>query len=97
MKRWFPNRVTPGPKLRRGLGVFYALCGLLAGLDLLALRHATNGLEAVWGFYSLYGFVACVVLVLAAKWMRNIVQRDADYYEQEYGEQEYGEQEHGDD
>jgi len=35
----------------------------------------------VIGFYSLYGFVACVILVLLAKEMRKLVMRDEDYYE----------------
>jgi len=34
----------------------------------------------VWGFYALYGFVACVLLVLLAKEMRKLVMRNEDYY-----------------
>jgi|GEM_PF-2659610 len=86
MNRCFPNRIRPGPKLRRGLRVFYVLCGLALALDFFPLRHAANGIEAAWGFYALYGFGACVALVLAAIWMRHIVQRDEDYYERDPGE-----------
>lgn len=32
------------------------------------------------GFYSLYGFVACVALVLAAKELRKLLIRPEDYY-----------------
>jgi hypothetical protein len=38
--------------------------------------------EGFFGFYALYGFVACVLLVLLAKEMRKLVMRDEDYYEQ---------------
>jgi hypothetical protein len=33
------------------------------------------------GFYALFGFVACVTLVLIAKQMRKILKRKADYYD----------------
>jgi len=39
--------------------------------------------EALWGFYAIYGFVACVVLVLLAKEMRKILMRDEDYYDRD--------------
>ena len=35
-----------------------------------------------FGFYAVYGFVACVVLVLVAKYiLRPMVIRKEDYYE----------------
>ena len=33
------------------------------------------------GFYSLYGFVACVALVIAAKELRKLLMRDETYYD----------------
>lgn len=83
MKHWFPDRINPGPKLKRGLTVFYALCGLLFVIDFLPWRHAENALDGLWGFYAFYGFVACVALVLIAKWMRTFLMRDQNYYEDE--------------
>jgi hypothetical protein len=35
----------------------------------------------VYGFYAIYGFVACVVLVVVATAMRRLVMRAEDYYE----------------
>ena len=58
-----------------------AACVILAGLDLVLHRHGEHPWESVIGFYSLYGFVACVILVLLAKEMRKLVMRDEDYYE----------------
>jgi hypothetical protein len=58
-----------------------AACVILAGLDLVLHRHGEHPWEGVIGFYALYGFVACVILVLLAKEMRKLVMRDEDYYE----------------
>jgi len=86
LNRWFPNRITPGPKLKRGLAIFYALCAALFLIDFLPWRHAENPLDGLWGFYAFYGFVACVALVLIAKWMRTFLMRDQNYYDNGLGE-----------
>ncbi len=72
--------------VRRLLWVFGAGCVVLLGLDLFIHRHLTfHGGEGAWegwlGFYPIYGFVACVVLVLVATQMRKVVMRDEDYYD----------------
>lgn len=38
---------------------------------------------AIPAFYCLYGFVACVLLVLAATQLRKILMREEDYYDGE--------------
>lgn len=63
------------------LKVFYALCALLLLLDLVINRYVYHPLERLWGFYPLYGFVGCVVLVIVAKWMRVFLMRNEDYYD----------------
>jgi hypothetical protein len=67
--------------LKRVLRVFYIICAGLLLLDFIHHRHVTHSWENLWGFYGLFGFVACVVLVLVAKEMRKIVMRDEDYYD----------------
>lgn len=62
------------------LRVFYACCVLLFALDFVIHRHVYHPLEQLWGFYPLYGFVGCVVLVLVARWMRTFLMRDEHYY-----------------
>jgi hypothetical protein len=37
--------------------------------------------ENVIGAYGIYGFVACVALVLTAKELRKLLKRDEDYYD----------------
>ena len=38
-------------------------------------------IEHVFGFYGLFGFVACVALVLIAKQLRRVLMRPEDYYD----------------
>jgi len=64
-------------RLLRGL---YLSCIILFALDFIIHRHTSQVLENIWGFYALYGFVGCVVLVLVAKWMRTFLMRDEQYY-----------------
>lgn len=44
------------------------------------VEHHGFAFEQWPGFYSLYGFVACVALVLAAKELRKLLMRSEDYY-----------------
>ena len=66
---------------RRVLWVFLATCGFLFIADFIFHRHVVHPWEALWGFYALFGFVACVVLVLVAKGMRKYLMRKEDYYD----------------
>ena len=64
----------------------YAVCTLVIALDLVVHRHASFkdgvfGQELWFGFYGVYGFVSCVVLVLAATQLRKILMRGEDYYD----------------
>jgi hypothetical protein len=70
-----PRNVT---KIYRGL---WGVGILLVLLDLVVHRHAEAEFDGVFGFYSLYGFVACVALVLTAKLLRRGVMRPEDYYD----------------
>ncbi len=57
------------------------VCALLFIADFFYHKHAHFGIEKVFGFYAIYGFVMCVLLVLAAKVMRVLLMRDEDYYD----------------
>ncbi len=67
--------------VRLVLRILAASCVLLILADFIYHRHVIHAWESVWGFYCLYGFVACVLLVLAAKEMRKVLMRDEDYYD----------------
>ncbi|WP_237064963.1 hypothetical protein [Microbulbifer guangxiensis] len=60
---------------------FYACCLVLFILEFLVHRHTERAWEQLPGFYPLYGFVGCVLLVLIAKWMRGLLMRPENYYE----------------
>ena len=68
--------------IKRVLYVFYACCVILFALDFVIHRHVYHSWENLWGFYPIFGFVACVILVLIAKWMRTFLMRSEDYYDE---------------
>jgi len=65
--------------------VLYGLFGslvLLLALEPFVHKHSYFAWEDAFGFYAIYGFVACVLLVLAAKYvLRPLVKREEDYYD----------------
>jgi len=67
--------------IKKLLRVFYVCCAVLILLDLVVHRHIYHSWENLPGFYPLYGFVGCVVLVLIAREMRKVLMRKEDYYD----------------
>jgi hypothetical protein len=67
--------------IRRVLRGLYVVCALLLLIDILYHRHVVHAWESLFGFYALFGFVACTALVLIAKEMRKLLMRDEDYYD----------------
>jgi len=67
-------------KVRRVLYSLYACCTALLVIDFLYHRHNLHPWDHWRGFYALYGFVGCVLLVLIAKLLRKLVKRPEDYY-----------------
>ena len=70
--------------------VIYALftvCGLLLAVDLLDLagvlyhKHPHFPFERWFGFFAFFGFFLSCALVLTAKALRTILERDEDYYD----------------
>lgn len=77
-KRYWLDRPENVARLYRGL---WGMGVLLVLLDLVVNRHAEAEFDGGFGFYALYGFVACVALVLAAKLLRRVLMRREDYYD----------------
>jgi hypothetical protein len=76
------KHIFDNPKnIKRVMYGLYAVCAISFLLDFVIHRHVDHPFEALPGFYALYGFVACVVLVLAASEMRKLIMRDEDYYD----------------
>jgi len=57
------------------------VCTLLLVAEFFYHKHAYFAAEEWFGFYAFYGFIMCVLLVLAAKVMRVFLMRDEDYYD----------------
>jgi len=69
--------------VKRLLYTFYTCVVLLLLVDLFYHKHALFKWEEYFGFYSVYGFVACVILVILAKYvLRPMVMRKEDYYDE---------------
>jgi hypothetical protein len=65
------------------LRIFYSICILLVIADFVVHRHIVTEAEKIPAFYAIYGFTACVILVIIAAKMRKYVMRDEDYYDKE--------------
>ena len=63
----------------------YGLCCcliLLLCLEPFIHKHPYFAWEKWFGFYAIYGFIACVLLVLVAKYiLRPLIKREEDYYD----------------
>ena len=61
---------------------FFSSLVVLLIIELFIHKHPHFAWEAWPEFYAVYGFVACVVLVIAAKYiLRPLVKRREDYYD----------------
>ena len=61
--------------------LFASLIAILAAEPFIH-KHPYFAWEKWPGFYAIFGFVACVLLVLAAKHiLRPLVKREEDYYD----------------
>ena len=60
---------------------FQTICILLFLLDFIMHRHVTRECECFTGFYAIFGFTACVTIVLVAKQLRKILKLKEDYYD----------------
>ena len=71
-----PSNVT------RVIRLLLALCMLLFALDFVLQRHSSHPWETIPGFYALFGFIGCVLLVIIAKGLRRLLMRPTNYYTQ---------------
>lgn len=62
---------------------FAALLGLLGAADFLVHKHEHVGPDGWFGFYWVYGFAACVGMVVFAKVLGVLIKRPDGYYDGE--------------
>jgi hypothetical protein len=64
--------------------LFLILCVVCAGVfvgDAFYHKHAAFDAEHIFGFYAIFGFLAYVGLIFAAKGLRKLIMRKEDYYD----------------
>lgn len=67
--------------IKRVIYGLYIVCGLSIVAEFFIHPHVVHPWEALFNFYSIYGFVSCVILVLVAKELRKLIMRSEDYYD----------------
>lgn len=75
-----PDHPPRGRRNRAFFG-YLALCLVLLATDLVHHRHVVHPWEELTGFYGLFGFIACVTLVLVARELRRVLMRREDYWD----------------
>ena len=71
------------PRVIRGLWILlYVLCGLLMIPDFFTRPEPHFGVDGIWGFYALLGFVSCAVLILFSKAVGLLLKKREDYYDE---------------
>ena len=63
--------------------IAYGILVLLIIVDFIIPRHEIHFFgDKIPGFWSLFGFSACVVIIIVSKWLgKNGLMKDEDYYD----------------
>tara|TARA_B100001146_G_scaffold218618_1_gene224644 strand:- start:1363 stop:1605 length:243 start_codon:yes stop_codon:yes gene_type:complete len=63
--------------------IAYGILVLLFIVDFIIPRHEIHFFgDKIPGFWSLFGFSACVVIIIVSKWLgKNGLMKDEDYYD----------------
>jgi hypothetical protein len=74
-------------RLKLVVRICYALLALLVVIDALPFivdkHHAHTRAELLPGFWSIFGFIACVVIVVFSKWYGHAgIMKREDYYDE---------------
>jgi hypothetical protein len=79
------ERIWDNPaNVKRLLKIFFILCGVFFILDFIffiAHKHSVFPFDGWFGFFSVYGFVSCSLIVIIAKKLRKFLMRSEDYYD----------------
>jgi len=57
------------------------ICALLFLADFAYHKHISVAIEAIPGFYGIYGFIMFSALIIVAKMLRVLIKRPENYYE----------------
>jgi hypothetical protein len=69
--------------VRLGLAALALLVLLDAVPALVDKEHAHTGAERIPGFWAVFGFVGCAILIIVSKWFGHLgIMRREDYYDE---------------
>lgn len=75
-------KIFDNPKnVKRLLAVFYSILVLLLIIDPFIYKHAEFPWEEIPGFFAVYGFVSCVLVISIAGLLRIFIKRKEHYYD----------------
>ena len=62
--------------------IAYAVLIIIILIDFFIPRHEIHFIgDGITGFWSLFGFVACIVIILISKWIGRLgIMQDENYY-----------------
>jgi len=79
-------RIWDNPaNVKKLLKIFFLLCGVFFILDLIFFfthKHSVFAFDGWFGFFSVYGFISCSLIVIIAKELRKVLMRSEDYYDE---------------
>ncbi len=62
--------------------LFYCLLSALVIIDVFVEKHPHISLEKIPGFWAVFGFLACSVLIIVARWFgRTGIETEENYYD----------------
>jgi len=70
-------------RLKTVIRIGYVLLALLVVIDFFVdKKHAHTWIEHFPGFWAIFGFVACVVIIIVSKWYGHLgIMTREDYYD----------------
>jgi uncharacterized membrane protein len=71
---------NPANVRRLHIGFFIALVVVLAA-EAFVDMHGQFTVEHFYGFYAVFGFISYVTLIFVAKFLRKLIMRKEDYYD----------------
>ncbi len=76
-KHWLVRSKT----IRRLWILFVAALAITVLFDFIVDRHGRFGLDAIFGFPAWYGLLTCVAMIIGAKALATVLQREDTYYD----------------
>ncbi|WP_193371499.1 hypothetical protein [Pelagibius marinus] len=66
--------------------IFIAILLLTVGVQFLTGTDGHFGIDGWYAFGAVYGFLSCLIMVLAAKGLGFVLKRPDDYYDKDAGD-----------